>query len=311
MAPPVIDMRGERYGRLVVVARAVQDKARGSRWLCRCDCGNETTVQRWSLLRGDTRSCGCLQRESIAARNRDRRKPMPVDGKKPCPGCGKVKVLDEFRRQKDTRDGRTSRCRQCLNAGRKARVQRSARWRNQTERNLADRDSFTAESRDYVPIIMADPCAYCGAPTKHVDHIDAGGDSHWTNLTGACASCNSAKHSRSLLGHLLSVRIRRERDGLREELRRRGRGSSPRLVGCSLLRSARSRTTGWFAAGISCLRFCGCSAARSSPSSRRRSSVAGGFGGTWFERASRVRICGRCTVDDRRDSSGVGRARAC
>lgn len=32
-------------------------------WLCRCECGNEFWAMRYQVTRGNTRSCGCLQRE--------------------------------------------------------------------------------------------------------------------------------------------------------------------------------------------------------------------------------------------------------
>src|SRR5262249_1914736 len=34
-----------------------------AKWRCHCDCGNETEVQRTSLVSGATRSCGCLFKE--------------------------------------------------------------------------------------------------------------------------------------------------------------------------------------------------------------------------------------------------------
>lgn len=39
-------------------------------WNCVCDCGNRKTIRETSLLGGDTRSCGCFQKEGIAARAR-------------------------------------------------------------------------------------------------------------------------------------------------------------------------------------------------------------------------------------------------
>ena len=53
---------GKRFGRLEVVALvdAVQ-----RRWLCRCDCGETSIVSRGHLTSGGTRSCGCLQRETM------------------------------------------------------------------------------------------------------------------------------------------------------------------------------------------------------------------------------------------------------
>lgn len=60
------DLTGKRFGRLTVVKRVESGNhgsSHGSRWLCVCDCGNEKVVSRCHLVGGDTRSCGCLQRE--------------------------------------------------------------------------------------------------------------------------------------------------------------------------------------------------------------------------------------------------------
>lgn len=37
-------------------------------WLCRCDCGNEVEVSAHSLRNGNTKSCGCLNRELSSER---------------------------------------------------------------------------------------------------------------------------------------------------------------------------------------------------------------------------------------------------
>lgn len=61
-----IDMIGQRFGRLVVIAQA--ETARYTRWHCRCDCGRECIVSRLLLTmdRG-RRSCGCLANEQRKA----------------------------------------------------------------------------------------------------------------------------------------------------------------------------------------------------------------------------------------------------
>lgn len=59
---------GQRFGRLVVIAEAGRARNRGRRWLCRCDCGGETTTGKSNLTSGNTRSCGCLHDEVAAAR---------------------------------------------------------------------------------------------------------------------------------------------------------------------------------------------------------------------------------------------------
>lgn len=62
--PPLKDFVGKRFGKLVV--RNYAGKRDGlHRWLCVCDCGNETVVGQTSLQSGRTKSCGCLQREQI------------------------------------------------------------------------------------------------------------------------------------------------------------------------------------------------------------------------------------------------------
>lgn len=60
--PAFIDRTGDRYGRLLVMGRA-RSRSRRVAWLCRCDCGTEVEVRGDLLIRGNTRSCGCLQRE--------------------------------------------------------------------------------------------------------------------------------------------------------------------------------------------------------------------------------------------------------
>lgn len=38
-------------------------------WLCRCDCGNTKSISGGALRKKVAQSCGCLQRELLAARN--------------------------------------------------------------------------------------------------------------------------------------------------------------------------------------------------------------------------------------------------
>jgi hypothetical protein len=55
---------GNRYGRLIVVRRAENSPHGSTRWLCKCDCGNECVVHSVSLKTGNTTSCGCFKREN-------------------------------------------------------------------------------------------------------------------------------------------------------------------------------------------------------------------------------------------------------
>jgi hypothetical protein len=68
----VTDLTGQRFERLVVLERAENNKnnkCRGARWKCSCDCGATTVVPAGSLRSGHTKSCGCFQREQVRERH--------------------------------------------------------------------------------------------------------------------------------------------------------------------------------------------------------------------------------------------------
>lgn len=60
--PPLKDLTGQRFGKLVVLQRA-ENKGIHAAWICRCDCGNEKVVNSTRLITEKTKSCGCLFRK--------------------------------------------------------------------------------------------------------------------------------------------------------------------------------------------------------------------------------------------------------
>lgn len=59
---------GQRFGRLTVIREA--EHQYGHRYiLCKCDCGNEKSINLNSLVHGTSNSCGCYRREYIAQKN--------------------------------------------------------------------------------------------------------------------------------------------------------------------------------------------------------------------------------------------------
>lgn len=59
----MIDITGKRFGKLVAIQIAKKDKRGEYYWLCKCDCGNQKVVSSYKLRSGNTKSCGCFQRE--------------------------------------------------------------------------------------------------------------------------------------------------------------------------------------------------------------------------------------------------------
>lgn len=54
-----VNLLGQRHGRLTVIKKAEDGR---SRWICRCDCGNEKQMLTWQFL--EYQSCGCLEKEN-------------------------------------------------------------------------------------------------------------------------------------------------------------------------------------------------------------------------------------------------------
>lgn len=59
------DITGQRFGRLVALGPVVERKGGQIMWLCRCDCGNLTTIRSQGIRSGRTQSCGCFHRELV------------------------------------------------------------------------------------------------------------------------------------------------------------------------------------------------------------------------------------------------------
>jgi hypothetical protein len=78
----IVDLSGQRFGRLRVVMRADSTNSGAARWHCRCDCGNGSLrqpviVRGDKLRRGETQSCGCLAVEKTLQRAADKPKVEP------------------------------------------------------------------------------------------------------------------------------------------------------------------------------------------------------------------------------------------
>ncbi len=57
--PPLQDLIGKRFGRLVVLGIGSREHDRSYPQICRCDCDTVCQVRRGNLRSGNTLSCGC------------------------------------------------------------------------------------------------------------------------------------------------------------------------------------------------------------------------------------------------------------
>lgn len=68
------DLTGKEFGRLKVLGRAVppkNTKNKHSYWRCLCICGKYKKTFSYNLIKGFTKSCGCLSKDELKSRRKD------------------------------------------------------------------------------------------------------------------------------------------------------------------------------------------------------------------------------------------------
>lgn len=74
----LIDLTGQRFGKVQVVSRAATRTTRGGQprtyWLCRCDCGTEKDIASSALRHDLSKSCGCVAWDVIRKHGESRGK---------------------------------------------------------------------------------------------------------------------------------------------------------------------------------------------------------------------------------------------
>ena len=61
-------MVGDVYGRWKTLSFSGRDEGEYAVWLCRCDCGTESSVRAGNLRQGRSTSCGCIAKEKAKSR---------------------------------------------------------------------------------------------------------------------------------------------------------------------------------------------------------------------------------------------------
>lgn len=66
--PKKLDITGEKYNKLTALREAGRNTSGKIQWECECECGNIIVAVASHLRSGNTKSCGCLQREKARKR---------------------------------------------------------------------------------------------------------------------------------------------------------------------------------------------------------------------------------------------------
>jgi hypothetical protein len=106
----LINLEGRRFGRLTVLDRNKKRSNVGAFWNCVCDCGKTMIVASSHLIRGHTKSCGCLARESIRNYNDNRKiKLIKIRNRyyQNCVTCHRVLPYGKFYKKRSS-------CKECV-----------------------------------------------------------------------------------------------------------------------------------------------------------------------------------------------------
>ena len=207
-----IDLTDQKFNRLYVLELAFVKKQM-TYWLCKCDCGNETTVYTGNLRNGTTKSCGCLKKEmasgirSGAKHSEETKRKISESRKGKCVGkdspfYGKHRSEESRRKMSASHKGK-----QCGKDNPNYKHGLSDTKEYKSDANAKRRASKLNQTPDNANLatiqLYYTICAYlnepCEKPMWHVDHfqpVSKGGLHHEDNLQILTAKLNFEKYNK-------------------------------------------------------------------------------------------------------------------
>jgi hypothetical protein len=209
------ELIGKTFGKLLVIEEGLRSNQGVRRWKCQCSCGNTVLAQKYNLIHGISKSCGCWNREHN------------LTGKK----FGRLLVLEKMAQRKNHRIYWKCQC----DCGRKIDVKGNnlvsgntyscgCLKKEQDPINIFGRKTFYSEIEkpeinkknifkrykkgayarglvfslpfEIFSSFLIRPCHYCGAapdPFNGVDRIDNTKGYLIENCAPCCTTCNNAK----------------------------------------------------------------------------------------------------------------------
>lgn len=215
------DESGNKYGMLAVLGVDTSRAGNGAYWICKCDCGQTTSVWGANLRNGHTKSCGCLRETDITGKRYGRlvaikktKRGASGDWYWLCRcdcggfaevlrvsltggttiGCGCMKAVSNKRRRKKSADIFVT--------------QLFSSYQSKSRERKID---FLLSFDDFKALIQK-PCHWCGAEPGYrssrfnrgerssvgmiahgIDRIDSNGGYTYDNVVSCCKQCNWAK----------------------------------------------------------------------------------------------------------------------
>jgi len=216
-----LQLRGKKFGRLAIVDVFPPNKSERTKCLCMCTCGKSKIVIANNLIRGLTKSCGCLHREKFRdlrlikidrcrkfGRLRVISAPIKIGSRTfydcLC-DCGNIKRIVSY----SLRKGLTQSC-GCLRQD-KMTTHGLSQTADYKRAKCAERRTWLEVGENYTVQDILDLkqdqnnlCFYCKLGLDkgyHVDHktpLCRGGNNTKSNICISCKHCNLRKNRKTV-----------------------------------------------------------------------------------------------------------------
>ena len=187
------NLRGQKFGKWMVLYRTENNKNNKTRWVCQCSCEKATIrlVETKSLKSNTSTNCGCERLKTISEKNDKLIHKRNEQGEiilKKCSRCKEWLPLDKFWKNKACKDGYCGECKNCQNTAKENRY--NLYKKGARSRNLI----FEIKKEDFYNLTQQ-PCVYCGSLENYngLDRIDSSIGYIIENVVPCCSICNKMK----------------------------------------------------------------------------------------------------------------------
>lgn len=223
------DLTRKKFGMLSVIKMDKRDNQNRYRWLCKCDCGEQTIVRGHQLKNGNTKSCGCLKYKPCSQTTKNKiSEALSKKIKFKCDYCGiqtssskstydkkkrhfcSMKCYSDFRKELLSFNEQNSYkgirklgdTKQVYHANYcKAHPNNIAHLKaRRYAREKGAKGKHSLEEWEKLKIQFNYKCAICGEEkplTKdHIKPLSKGGSDYIYNIQPLCRNCNSKKNNK-------------------------------------------------------------------------------------------------------------------
>lgn len=185
------DLTKQIFGKWTVLYRTLNDSNNKAMWVCQCECGTIKPVAAKSLKSSTSKGCGCERLKTIAKKADEKIHQYDENNNlvlKKCFRCQQWLSLDNFWKNKTSKDGYHNECKDCSLKAKENRF-------NIYKKNAKKRNLVFSLTKDDFYRLTSKQCIYCGDLNDYngIDRIDSTKGYFLENCVPCCEICNKMK----------------------------------------------------------------------------------------------------------------------